>query len=318
MFVHAYFYDKDDISSPRTTKPNAVWTSTPKGLQEIDIPATLASRVNDVYFALPEDLQAKLDDGAGRLREQRQGGCHLHAQRELPKLDFPKRPKSPEVTRVSAGSRRDRRVQGLAAVLEQAAAAPRADGLDLRDDGQRDLLGSFRADVQSGGRVQAAQGRLAQKWGIRTDLGGDFGEQPVRAAARTEYADVVGVRGGAVRPGSRGRGGSCASSPRRIRPVRPGPVRRTRRAGSGSVRPRRGNARARGTRGGRPPRAPASRVPCPAARPARRRGPPRRPAARAAAGSGRGTFRRGRRDPQNGYSRRPGSASSRRMRGRRP
>lgn len=93
VFVHAYFYDKDDHLVAKYDKPNAVWTSTPKGLQEIQIPATLSgSRPNDVFFALTDDLQAKKwttvlavfgDNG-------KVTAASMPAA-ELPKLDFPEK-----------------------------------------------------------------------------------------------------------------------------------------------------------------------------------------------------------------------------------
>ena len=78
------------------------------------------------------------------------------------------------------------------AVLEQAAAATCADSLDLGDDGQRDLFGRLRADIQARRTVQAAQGCFAQRRVILAEFGGEFGQETVGAASGPEHADVGG------------------------------------------------------------------------------------------------------------------------------
>ena len=95
VFVHAYFYDKDDHLVDTCKGPNAVWTSTPKGIQEVLLPATLpGGKVTEVYFALPEELQAKKWTtvlavfGVG---EKVVVQCMPAS--ELPKLDFPEKAK---------------------------------------------------------------------------------------------------------------------------------------------------------------------------------------------------------------------------------
>ena len=93
MFIHAYFYDKDDHLVATYNKPNAVWTATPKGLQEIDIPATLSGgRINDVYFALPEDLQAKKwTTVLAVFGNKEKVVATSMPSSELPKLEFPEK-----------------------------------------------------------------------------------------------------------------------------------------------------------------------------------------------------------------------------------
>ncbi len=60
VFVHAYFYDKDDHLIDTAKGPNAIWTETPKGLQEVLLPPTLPRfKVTNVYFDITEELHAK-------------------------------------------------------------------------------------------------------------------------------------------------------------------------------------------------------------------------------------------------------------------
>jgi hypothetical protein len=60
IFVKAYFYDKDNHLVGSYDKPNSIWTGTARGIESVGIPETIsASRPNSVFFALPEDLQAK-------------------------------------------------------------------------------------------------------------------------------------------------------------------------------------------------------------------------------------------------------------------
>ncbi len=95
VYVHAYFYDKDDHLVAKYDKPNSIWTATPKGLQEIQIPATLsASRPNDVFFALPEDLQAKKwTTVLAVFGNNNKVVASSMPAAELPKLDFPEKSK---------------------------------------------------------------------------------------------------------------------------------------------------------------------------------------------------------------------------------
>ncbi len=95
MFVHAYFYDKDDHLVAKYNKPNGVWTSTQQGLFEVEIPSTLsASRMNDVYFALPEDLQAKKwTTMLVVFGNKDKVVATSMPSAELPKLDFPEKAK---------------------------------------------------------------------------------------------------------------------------------------------------------------------------------------------------------------------------------
>lgn len=58
--VKAYFYDKDDKLVFTDPKPNPIWTATPRGIEEVLLPDTLErGKTIDVYFALPEELEAK-------------------------------------------------------------------------------------------------------------------------------------------------------------------------------------------------------------------------------------------------------------------
>ena len=60
IFVKAYFYDHDNQLVGSYPRPNNIWTSTGKGIEEVGLPATLLRTKNtDVYFAIPEDLQTK-------------------------------------------------------------------------------------------------------------------------------------------------------------------------------------------------------------------------------------------------------------------
>ena len=60
VFVKAYFYDKDNKLVASYGRPNPIWASTVHGMEEVGLPRTLThGKVTDVYFALPEDLQAK-------------------------------------------------------------------------------------------------------------------------------------------------------------------------------------------------------------------------------------------------------------------
>ena len=59
VFVKAYFFDKDDKLVATYNRPNGIWISTAHGVAEVSLPDTLPRGVTNVYFALPEDLQAK-------------------------------------------------------------------------------------------------------------------------------------------------------------------------------------------------------------------------------------------------------------------
>ena len=60
IFVKAYFYDRNSQLIASYAHPNHIWTSTGRGLEEVGLPKTLLRTKNtDVYFAIPDDLQAK-------------------------------------------------------------------------------------------------------------------------------------------------------------------------------------------------------------------------------------------------------------------
>ena len=60
VFVKAYFYNKDNKLVASSPRPNPIWASTVHGMEEVGLPRTLThGKITDVYFALPEDLQAK-------------------------------------------------------------------------------------------------------------------------------------------------------------------------------------------------------------------------------------------------------------------
>ena len=71
MFIHAYFYDKDGHLVATDNKPNAIWTSTPKGLQEIDMAGDPVGQPGKrrVFRAARGSPGEEVDDGAGSLRE---------------------------------------------------------------------------------------------------------------------------------------------------------------------------------------------------------------------------------------------------------
>lgn len=101
IFVKAYFYDKDAKLIGSYAKPNKIWTPTPKGIEEIGLPATLSHVKNtEVYFAIPEDLQEKKWTTVlvvfGDTSKVAFAALPLS---ELPKLDFPEKallaPKTP-------------------------------------------------------------------------------------------------------------------------------------------------------------------------------------------------------------------------------
>ena len=75
---------------------------------------------------------------------------------------------------------------GRPAIAQIAAGAARDDRLNLREDGQRDLVGRVGADVEAGGREQprAVAGGAAGR-------AQDVFEQPRRSPARSENADVA-------------------------------------------------------------------------------------------------------------------------------
>jgi hypothetical protein len=60
VFVKAYFYNKDNKLVASYPRPNPIWASTVHGMEEVSLPRNLThGKIMDVYFALPEDLQAK-------------------------------------------------------------------------------------------------------------------------------------------------------------------------------------------------------------------------------------------------------------------
>lgn len=60
VFVRAYFYDAAKKLVYKYGAPCNVWTSTPKGIEEVGLPQTLEPGKDvEVYFALPDELEAK-------------------------------------------------------------------------------------------------------------------------------------------------------------------------------------------------------------------------------------------------------------------
>ena len=95
VFVHAYFYDKDNLLVATLKGPNTIWTSTPKGIQEVLLPPTLTRFKNtDVFFALPEELQAKKwTTVLVAFGDSTKAAAMSMPVSELPKLDFPEKAK---------------------------------------------------------------------------------------------------------------------------------------------------------------------------------------------------------------------------------
>lgn len=95
VFVHAYFYDKDNALVGTLKGPNTIWTSTPKGIQEVLLPPTLTRFKNtDVFFALPEDLQAKKwTTVLVAFGDATKAAAMAVPISELSKLDFPEKAK---------------------------------------------------------------------------------------------------------------------------------------------------------------------------------------------------------------------------------
>jgi hypothetical protein len=58
--VRAYFFDKDGKEVARVEKPNPIWTSTSRGVEEVGLPSMLEKNKDIVvYFALTQELEAK-------------------------------------------------------------------------------------------------------------------------------------------------------------------------------------------------------------------------------------------------------------------
>jgi|GEM_PF-3399558 len=58
--VKGYFYDKENNLVYTAQQPNPIWTRTPRGVEEVGLPATLkAGKPIEVYFALPEEVTEK-------------------------------------------------------------------------------------------------------------------------------------------------------------------------------------------------------------------------------------------------------------------
>jgi len=58
--VKGYFYDKENNLVFTADKPNAIWTRTSRGIEEVLLPSLLEKgKPFDVYFALPEELEEK-------------------------------------------------------------------------------------------------------------------------------------------------------------------------------------------------------------------------------------------------------------------
>jgi hypothetical protein len=97
IFVKTYFYDHDDKLVGSYGKPNSVWTSTARGLEEVGLPKTLSHlKATDVYFAIPEDLQAKnWTTVVAVFGNSTKVSASCLPASELPKLDFPEKAKLP-------------------------------------------------------------------------------------------------------------------------------------------------------------------------------------------------------------------------------
>ena len=94
IFVKAYFYDKDDKLVASYPKPAGIWTSTPHGTAEVSLPPTLPRGITNVYFALPEDLQAKKwTTMLVVFGDKTKVTASALPATALPKLDFPEKAK---------------------------------------------------------------------------------------------------------------------------------------------------------------------------------------------------------------------------------
>jgi len=58
MVFKAYFYDENGHLLRSQDGPNAIWTKTKRGIEEVGLPATLEpAKASEVFLALPEDLK---------------------------------------------------------------------------------------------------------------------------------------------------------------------------------------------------------------------------------------------------------------------
>ncbi len=94
VFVKAYFYDKDNKLVATYPRPASIWTSTPHGTAEVGLPPTLPRGITNVYFALPEDLQAKKwTTMLVVFGNSTKAVASALPATALPKLDFPEKAK---------------------------------------------------------------------------------------------------------------------------------------------------------------------------------------------------------------------------------
>ena len=97
IYVKAYFYDHDAKLVGTYNSPNSIWTSTGHGIDEVKFPAVLPhGKITDVYFALPEDLQAKKwTTILVVFGNDTKAAAFALPGSELPKLDYPEKSKVP-------------------------------------------------------------------------------------------------------------------------------------------------------------------------------------------------------------------------------
>ncbi len=93
IFVKTYFYDKDDKLVGSFDRPNKIWTVTAKGLGEAGLPTTLLrTKTTDVYFAIPEELQAKnFTTVLAVFGDSTKVSVNCLPATKLPQLDFPEK-----------------------------------------------------------------------------------------------------------------------------------------------------------------------------------------------------------------------------------
>ncbi len=93
VFVKAYFYDKDDKLVGTSPAPNKIWTQTPRGIEEVGLPAMLPHvKTTDIYFAVTQELEAKkwttvlvVFGNAGKV------AASANPSTSMSKLDFPEK-----------------------------------------------------------------------------------------------------------------------------------------------------------------------------------------------------------------------------------
>lgn len=97
VYVKAYFYDRDYHLISSYDKPNHIWASTGKGVEEIGLPPTLPHTKNtDVYFAIPDDLKAKnWTTVLVVFGNDTTAAASANPATAIAKLDFPEKPRVP-------------------------------------------------------------------------------------------------------------------------------------------------------------------------------------------------------------------------------